>query len=259
MTLKLQLKFIADKCEPIVHLTDFFQSRKPVTTQVFDVLEDLQINFVGHRVDSIDTCWEYFEEADDLNLASKKSILDVVKEAFDGAEQKLDKYLTEGQPGIKFLQQCRLFNPSRLSILAGQKDEFNSIPGFVDQVSDAEFKLYFEHLGPEAVKAASPGRVDMDLFWDGMADRLPIMSKFAKDYMNAVTNSAEVERSNSIYKLVLSARRRSLSERSIQALVFLYYNQRVNNGLLDAEYEDDLDEMLSRYYGEEVNNDMVTL
>ena len=56
------------------------------------------------------------------------------------------------------------------------------------------------------------------------------MAALAKKYSNAVCNSADSERSFSLYSLILSSRRRSLSEKSIKALCFLYYNLRVQCG-----------------------------
>lgn len=67
-----------------------------------------------------------------------------------------------------------------------------------------------------------------------------MLSKLALRYKDAVSNSADAERCNSIYKLVLSNRRRSTSNSHLRALVFLYYNQKVDSGLLeidDLEYE----------------------
>ena len=82
-------------------------------------------------------------------------------------------------------------------------------------------------LNDKSVKASVSGVIDTDLFWHSMQEPLPQLSRLAKRYKDCVTNSADVERSNSIYKLVLSSRRRSLSEPNIKALVFLYVNLKV--------------------------------
>ena len=70
---------------------------------------------------------------------------------------------------------------------------------------------------------------------------LPQLSRSAKRYKECVTNSADVERSNSIYKLVLSSRRHSLSEPNIKALVFRYFNLKVQCGP-DSDSENDADD-----------------
>ncbi|GFO49986.1 hat family dimerization domain [Plakobranchus ocellatus] len=53
---------------------------------------------------------------------------------------------------------------------------------------------------------------------------LPHLSALAKRYIYTCLNSADAERSFSIYNLVFSERRRRLSEANLKALVFLYYN-----------------------------------
>ena len=58
-----------------------------------------------------------------------------------------------------------------------------------------------------------------------MSDKLPVMSAIAIKYKDAVCNSTDAERSNSIYNMILSERRRSLSEDTIKSLVHLYYNK----------------------------------
>ena len=73
------------------------------------------------------------------------------------------------------------------------------------------------------------------MFWDGVQERLPGLSSLAKRYKDAVSNSAGAGRTNSIYKLVLSNRRRSTTNINLKALVFLYHNQRVRSGAFERE------------------------
>jgi len=62
-----------------------------------------------------------------------------------------------------------------------------------------------------------------------------VLSSLAKGYKDAVSNSADAERSNSIYKLLLPNRRRSTTKQNLKALVFLYHNQRVRSGAFESE------------------------
>lgn len=87
---------------------------------------------------------------------------------------------------------------------------YESIPGFSDVPKD-ELDAYFTRLGPAAVHAAACGVVDLDIFWDGLKERLPILSGLAMRYKSVIVNSADAERSNSIYKLVLSSRRSQMT------------------------------------------------
>ncbi|KAM3616509.1 uncharacterized protein V6R79_019148 [Siganus canaliculatus] len=93
-------------------------------------------------------------------------------------------------------------------------------------------------------QASVSGVIDSNLFWDSMKEPLPQLSRLANRYKDCVTNS-DVERSNSIYKLVLSSRRRFPSEPNIKALVFLYFNLKVQCGpQSDRDHDDDDDEIL---------------
>ena len=65
------------------------------------------------------------------------------------------------------------------------------------------------------------------------------MATVAARYKNAVTNSANAERSNSLHNIVFSPRRRSLSWDKLKQLVFLYYNLAVK---FDAHSPDELSE-----------------
>jgi len=61
-----------------------------------------------------------------------------------------------------------------------------------------------------------------------MNEKLPSMCNIAATYKDAVCNSADTERSNFLYNIILSERCRSLKETSIQVLLFLFNN----NGLI---------------------------
>lgn len=177
---------------------------------------------------------------------TKTEILRTVGQAYDNAEEKLTKYMSDGQPAIGFLQQVRVFDPRHLAILDDSVASYKAIPDFTDVPSD-EFDSYFTALGPEALRAAPSGAVDLDVFWDGLQERLPVLSSLAHRYKDAVPNSTDAEQSNSIYKLVLSSRRRSTTNQNLKALVFLDHNQWVRSGAFERE---------EREKGKEMEEDM---
>ena len=76
-----------------------------------------------------------------------------------------------------------------------------------------------------AAIVASPGEpIDMTTFRKSMKDNVPNLAQLALRYCNAVMNSADAERSFSLYNLVLSDRRKPLTEKTLKVLAFLYYN-----------------------------------
>ncbi|CAM4444730.1 unnamed protein product [Leuciscus chuanchicus] len=193
--LQVQLSIMADKCECILQLLDIFQSRKPITTKVFDYFEDLQMNFTANKELQYESCAEHFEGLD-VHHAAKTHILNLVHLAY---------------------RQCFwLHTHPRL------------------QCCD-EFDAYFQRLDPAALKASACGMVDLDVFWDGLLERLPVLSALAKRYKDVIVNSADSERSNSLYKLVLSSRRRSIPNSNLKALVFLYHNQRLTSEVFERD------------------------
>ena len=179
-----------------------------------------------------EACAEYFQGFD-LPHTTMTQILSTVGQAYANAEEKLTKYMSHGQPAIEFLQEVRVFDPRHIAFLDDFVASYKAIPGFTEVQSD-EFGSYFKTLGPAALRAAPSGVVDLDVLWDGVQERLPGLTSLAKRYKHAVSNSADAERSKSIYKLVLS-NRRSTTNQNLKALVFLYHNQRVRSGAFERE------------------------
>lgn len=65
---------------------------------------------------------------------------------------------------------------------------------------------------------------DLDLYWREKSRNLPNLSKLALDYIWLPISGVDVERSFSTYKNILDDKRTSLSETSIAALNFMYFN-----------------------------------
>lgn len=227
---KVQIDLIADKCSGLIHLTDLFESSLPNALKVFEALEDTQIHFCVSSVFTVELYMPYFVKAkcDDLLYATKLKVIDQVKEAHEAAREKLEKYLGDGQPGLDFLKQVRIFNPSRLSVMSKGIADYAAIPQFAENVSPEEMELYFT-IAAEAVQARAPGIVEAHQFWMENADRLPSLAPLAIVFTSVLISAADVERCNSIYKLILSPRRRSLTEKSLRAHLFLHYNNNNNS------------------------------
>ncbi|RXN13033.1 CGG triplet repeat-binding 1 [Labeo rohita] len=198
-----------------------------------DMAQCLQMNFTANKELQYESCAEHFEGLD-VHHATKTHILNLVHLAYSNAEEKLTKYMSEGQPAINFLREVRVFDPRYISFMENSVSGYTHIPGF-SAVPNDEFDAYFQRLGPAALKASACGVVDLDVFWDGLLERRPVLSALAKRYKDVIVNSADAERSNSLYKLVLSSRRRSITNSNLKALVFLYHNQRLTSGVFERD------------------------
>ena len=178
-----------------------------------------------------------------MTYAEKKRVIAVFESAIENASEKLQKYIQSdnhqaGQPGILFLKQVRIFNPSNVPVLSKDVADYPDIPG-MSEVPSEEFKKYTDILAPAAIQSANSGpqnqAVDIKTFWPAMVEQLPTLSTLARKYIYAVINSADVERSFSIYNFIVTSRRRSLSLASIRALTFLYYNLRLKSGAIERD------------------------
>nr|XP_014350308.1 PREDICTED: uncharacterized protein LOC106705418 [Latimeria chalumnae] len=111
----------------MVETLNTLQSNSPIAMKAYDYLEDLAINFSANRLLQYEACAVHFEKGD--NLASEKSE-HFTSNRYEQAEEKINKYMSSGQSAIKFLQQCRIFNPNRLAILLKEKSAYTDIPRF---------------------------------------------------------------------------------------------------------------------------------
>ncbi|KAL1269193.1 hypothetical protein QQF64_031482, partial [Cirrhinus molitorella] len=135
MNLHVQLNIVSDKCKVVLQMLDLFQSRRPVTTKVFDYLEDLQMNFVANKELSYEVCSQYFSQFQMPHELQTK-VLHQVEAAFTYAEEKLMKYMQHGQPGIEFLKEVRIFDPRCLAFMNGDPNSYKAIPGFCSVPED---------------------------------------------------------------------------------------------------------------------------
>ena len=226
-----QIKIISEVCEPILSTLDMFQSRIPVTLHAYERFEELQLYFATFKQMTVDAFKHHFVDAEDVSLSKRLEIINMAKVAFQDCQDKLEKYMRpdDGQPGIQFLKASRLFNPRNCDLISKNMEQYTSIPTFAE-IPSAEFDLYLNLLAPDALKSTE-GVVNPHLFWKGVEDRVPNLSRLAQLIICAVTNSADAERSNSIYNLILDSRRRKLLPESLRMMVFLYYNNLVTSGV----------------------------
>ena len=230
---KVQMSFIAENCQKLLDLNDRFQSRKPCALKAWDTLHCLQLDLQAFRFLTVEDCTELDEAA--LDDDHKDVIVERSRKAFVSAEAKVAKYLTtDGQPAADFLKEVRVFDPVATPRMSRNASDYVNIPGF-SEVPSIEVRQYFEKFAPEAIAAAitSESGISPDEFWKSVSTNLPQLSALAMRYKDAVTNSADAERSFSMYNLVFSPRRRSLSTENLVVLVFLYHNQGVLYDVFD--------------------------
>lgn len=118
--------------------------------------------------------------------------------------------MSDEQPAFRFLKEVRVFDPRHTAFVDSAVSSYKHIPSF-SAVPQDELDTYLNHLGPSPLKAPVCGVVHLDVFQNGLQERLPVLCYLAKRYKDVIVNSADAERSNSVYELVLSSRRRSIA------------------------------------------------
>lgn len=126
---KIQMNVVASKCKAFLYLIDLFESNSAIGTTVFDCMEDVAISLESNRQFSLEACCEFFEGYK-LKMQQQTEIVTQLETACQAALEKLQKYLTEGQPGINFLKAVRVFNPAKLFTLSQAKNDFEALSGF---------------------------------------------------------------------------------------------------------------------------------
>ena len=69
-----------------------------------------------------------------------------------------------GQPGIEYIQACRLFNPKNCAVLSKDPLRYRSIP-LLRGVPRPEFDLYMNTLGPQYISDVQA--IDVIKFLEG--------------------------------------------------------------------------------------------
>ncbi|KAJ7389612.1 hypothetical protein OS493_029951 [Desmophyllum pertusum] len=152
--LHAQLNLVKVKAPTLLSYLNYFQEKWPHVTRVHEKMECLlhflRLNAAGDE-DDFSFC---FRGNYKFSCDEKEEIIQVATSAFKAAHSKLSKYVVDGaQPASKFLEQLqvRVINPINLVDCERSLGSIDSIPG-MESVSKEEWKLYVDHIGPQAVK-----------------------------------------------------------------------------------------------------------
>jgi len=104
------------------HLEEFVVKSKKtdhshLAEHLLESMEDLAISFEGTRQLSAEACADFFHGRD-WTVAQQENISHQLETASEIVLQKLQKYLTDGQPGIHLLKDVLVFNSSKLCPLS---------------------------------------------------------------------------------------------------------------------------------------------
>lgn len=231
--LHAQLNLVKVKGPTLLKYLNYFQEKVPHVTQVHEkmgcLLHFLSVNAAGSAED-FSFC---FDGNHKFSSKEKAEHVKIATSAFEAAHSKLSKYVVDGaQPASKFLEQVRVLDPINLVDCERSLGFIDSIPG-IESVSNEEWDLYVDHIGPQAVKSIKDG-LDLKQFWKSKANS-PELYKLASCYCTTTIGSYDVERSFSAYNAILDGKRRSLEQNTMKAFHFLNWNLRVKSAVQEEQ------------------------
>ncbi|CAF1053506.1 unnamed protein product [Brachionus calyciflorus] len=154
---------------------------------------------------------------------------------FNLSGEKLKKYLLDkNMPSIDFFKASRFLDPRQLKNLS---HDINIYSNNINELNDAkdEWLLYIE-----IIKEWNFDNVfNIEAFWLDNKIKIPKLFKIAEWALYFPTNSAECERSISIYNHILSDDRNRMLKETIAQLNFLRFNgNRLSTNMNNHENSD---------------------
>ena len=148
----------------------------------------------------------------------------IFQNAFKVAYEKFSIHIPQ-HPGRALFKACQIFNPFFfLTSNALRKDirHYSAIIELQNPNNELiiEWDIYCNlkcHVFSE--------EIDLNDYWLGLVQQLPLLSKIALDYIWLPISSCSVERSFSMYNSLLDSDRQNLSLDSLKKLNMLYYNK----------------------------------
>ena len=215
----IYVKFISIYSKAFIQDLDFFQQqKKPIFPFVEMRFENLTAYLESNRIAT-----HFGTELDELmiqNLFNPQEFYPI----FQAAYNKFILHIPNHPARPLFRAAC-LFDPKYIHMGNNQRHnmyQYAIINGF-DNPSNDLLREWGIYCGLEY-----DGNLDeneLDVYWNNMATRLPIISQIALDYIWLPVSSCAVERSFSLYNTLLDSDRQNLSKESLKQLSMMYFNR----------------------------------
>jgi len=123
---------------------------------------------------------------------------------------------------LEFLKAVRIFDPEQLPFLSKKIEDCSILEELNRPNTKEEFKKY---LKCNIVEDCSKGLIE---FWKSLGKSFPNLTKLVLKYLTTPVSSVDVERSFSMYRDVLTNKKCSLKESSIETLCMINFNANFN-------------------------------
>jgi len=123
------------------------------------------------------------------------------------------------QPGLKFLQSVRMFDPQQAKTLT-----FNTFLDGIRGYDDKKRILTSEIAGYKLAVKEDDDNVKALTYWFAFRDRFPHLFELAIRYLSVPGNSVDAERSVSRYNLVNAPQRQNFNDDNLALHVMMAFN-----------------------------------
>lgn len=215
--------FISIYAKAFVQDLDFFQQQKK---PVFPFVETRLANLTAY-LESNRTAIHFGTELDEvitqLRFNPPEFYL-IFQAAFEAAHKKFELHIPN-HPARPLFCAARIFDPKYMHMGNSQRHSIYqySIINELNNPSDDLVREWGIYCGLEF--DGSIDESNLDVYWNNLAIRLPILSQIAFNYIWLPISSCAVERSFSLYNTILDNDRQNLSKESLKQLNMMYFNR----------------------------------
>ncbi|CAF0815749.1 unnamed protein product [Brachionus calyciflorus] len=203
--LKKEAELVSQNCEKFIILQQKFQGNSVLAPQVFNDFNELYFWLEAKKDDF----------KDDIKILR----------LFERSQAKLKFYLFDnGMPSMNLFKSSRFLDPRQFRYF--EKD-FDKLSMDIPELRDAkeEWLLYLDLIKELNFEVS----FDLNQFWLSNKKKFGKLFEISQWLLYYPNNSADCERSISIYNKILTDDRNRLTQESLVYLNFIYFNQK--NGL----------------------------
>jgi len=215
--------FISIYAKAIVQDLDFFQQQKKT---VFPFVETRLENLTAY-LESNRTAAHFGRELDEIItrlLFNPPEFYPIFQAAFEAAYKKFVLHIPNHPTRSLFRAAC-VFDPKYMHMGNIQRHSIYQY-SIINELNNPSNSLVHEwgiYCGLEF--DGSIDESELDVYWNNLATRLPILSQIAFDYIWLPISSCAVERRFSLYNTFLDNDRQNLSKESLKQLNMMYFNR----------------------------------
>jgi len=219
----IYLSFITIFAKQFVQDLDFFQiQNKPI----FPYIESRLTNLTAYIQNNCTA--DFFGNELESQIISlgfdPNEFYPIFQNAFKVAYEKFSIHIPQ-HPGRALFKACQIFNPFFFLTSNALRKDIRHYSAIIELQNPSNELIIEWGIYCNLECHVSSEEIDLNDYWLGLVQQLPLLSKIALDYIWLPISSCSVERSFSMYNSLLDSDRQNLSLDSLKKLNMLYYNK----------------------------------